>query len=217
MTKRLFDIVFAFVCLMLFFPLGVMIALILKFTGEGEVFYIHERVGKDGKIFGLIKFATMLKNSPNLGTGDVTVANDSRVLSFGRFLRKTKLNEVPQLMNVLKGDISIVGPRPLAPKSFIFYPKEIQDEIIQMTPGLTGIGSIVFRNEEVMIGLSGKNHIDCYKEDIAPYKGRLEMWYRNSKSFWLDLKLIFLTGWVVFFPNSRIYSKILKGLPEKEY
>ncbi len=216
MMKRLFDIFFSFVALFLFLPFGLTIALILKFTGEGEIFYTHDRVGKGGRIFGLIKFATMLKNSPNLGSGDITIGNDPRVLPFGHFLRRTKLNEVPQLINVLKGDISIVGPRPLAVRSFNYYSEKIQKEIIKMMPGLTGIGSIVFRNEESIIEQSKKKYMDCYKEDIAPYKGALEIWYLNNQSFWLDLELVFLTVWVVFFSTSRIYINVLKGLPEPD-
>jgi lipopolysaccharide/colanic/teichoic acid biosynthesis glycosyltransferase len=213
--KRLFDIICSSIALLLFLPLGLVIALILKFTGEGEIFFTHNRVGKDSKIFGLIKFASMLKDSPNLLTGDITVGSDPRVLPFGKFLRKTKLNEVAQILNILKGDISIVGPRPLTPKNFAFYPEEIQKEIIKMTPGLTGVGSIVFRDEESIISNSKKTYIDCYREDIAPYKGRLEIWYMNNRSFWLDLKLIFLTAWVIFFPQSKIYEKVLKGLPDR--
>jgi lipopolysaccharide/colanic/teichoic acid biosynthesis glycosyltransferase len=93
------------------------LALLLKLTGEGEVFYIQPRTGKGGKPFGLIKLATMLKDSPNLPGGEVTLANDPRVLPLGRFLRKTKLNELPQLWNIFKGEMSFVGPRPLVPAS----------------------------------------------------------------------------------------------------
>jgi lipopolysaccharide/colanic/teichoic acid biosynthesis glycosyltransferase len=117
---RIFDIVLSFIALIVFLPFGLILAVLLRFTGEGEVFYIQERVGKGGRCFGLLKFATMLKNSPSIGAGDVTVKNDLRVLPVGHFLRKTKLNEVPQLINIIVGDMSVVGPRPQTLKNFDF-------------------------------------------------------------------------------------------------
>src|SRR5690606_21086740 len=116
--QRFFDIVLASAALLVLAPLLLPITLILRFTGEGEVFYVQQRVGKNREFFGLYKFATMLKNSPNMSTGTVTVKDDPRVLPVGRFLRKTKLNELPQLFNVLKGDMSIIGPRPQTRRCF---------------------------------------------------------------------------------------------------
>ncbi len=213
--KRFIDIVLSGLALIILSPLLIPIAIILKLTGEGEIFYIQPRVGKAGQLFGLIKFATMLKDSPNLPGGDVTLANDPRVLPVGRFLRKTKINELPQLWNILKGDMSIVGPRPLTPRNFEFYSKKIQEKVITMPPGLTGIGSIVFRDEESIIASSPKTATLCYQEDIAPFKGELELWYKNNQSFWLDLLLMLLTAWVVIAPGSRFYENYLKGLPER--
>lgn len=148
--KRTFDILVSSVSLTIFLPFGLLIILILRFTGEGEIFYPQARVGQNGKRFGLLKFATMLKDSPNIGPGDITVKDDPRVLPFGQFLRKTKLNEVPQLINILKGDMSIVGPRPQTPKYFALFPDHVQREIITLKPGLTGAGSIVFRDEDIL-------------------------------------------------------------------
>ena len=214
--KRLLDIVISLIAILLFLPFGLMIAVILRLTGEGEVFYVQPRVGKDGRFFGLIKFVTMLKDSPNIGTKTVTVRNDPRVLPFGRLLRKAKLNEVPQLLNVLKGDMSIVGPRPLTPETFAYFPPDIQEQVIKVKPGLTGIGSIVFRDEESIVAMSKKSIIDCYREDVAPYKGELELWYIENKSLWLDLKLIFLTALVVINPHNMLYRKVVPDLPQKE-
>ena len=211
--KQSLDITISLILLLLFLPFGLVIAAILRFTGEGEVFYVQRRVGKDGKTFGLIKFATMLKDSPNMGPGTITLKNDPRVLPFGRLLRKTKLNEVPQLLNVLKGEMSMVGPRPLTPQTFGYYPADVQERIVKVRPGLTGVGSIVFRNEESIIARSTKPAIDCYKEDIAPYKGQLEAWYRANRSMWLDLKLIFLTATVVIVPNNMFYNRFQRALP----
>jgi lipopolysaccharide/colanic/teichoic acid biosynthesis glycosyltransferase len=215
MAKRLFDIILSLIGLLLFLPFGLIIAIILKFTGEGEVFYIQPRVGRGGKLFGVLKFATMPKNSPNMGAGLFTLKDDPRVFRFGKFLRKTKLNEVPQLINVLKGEMSIVGPRPQVPAHFDVFPEHVKKELIKVRPGITGIGSIVFRNEETILHNSGKSYEECYKNDIAPYKGELELWYIKNSSLRLDCLLIFLTIWVVFFPNSKIYKKVLKGLSEK--
>jgi len=212
-VKRFLDIVVSLVALAFFLPFGLIISAILKCTGEGEIFYIHPRIGQNGKPFGLIKFATMLKDSPNLGTGAITVKNDPRVLPFGKFLRKSKLNEVPQFLNVLKGDMSIVGPRPLAPQTFEYYPPDVQRQIVNAKPGLTGIGSIVFRDEESVLASSAKSSVDCYKEDIAPYKGRLELWYIENRNMRLDLKLILLTVIVVIAPQNLLYKKLLWDLP----
>lgn len=217
MLKRLLDIALSAITLLLFLPLGIPIALLLRLTGEGEVFYAQPRIGKGRKMFGLLKFATMLKDSPNMGTGTVTVQNDPRVLPAGKFLRKTKLNEVPQLLNVLKGDMSIVGPRPLTEQTFGYYPPEVQEKIIQLQPGLTGIGSIVFRDEESILAKSNLEPLDCYREVISPYKGQLEMWYFEHHSLWVDLKLIFLTALVILAPSANLHGKILKALPPRPF
>lgn len=215
MIKRVMDIFLSGLAIIFLFPLFPPIALLLKLTGEGEIFYIQPRVGKDGQVFGLIKFATMLKDSPNLSGGDVTLANDPRVLPMGRILRKTKINELPQLWNILKGDISIVGPRPLTPTSFAKYPVDIQEEIKTLQPGLTGIGSIVFRDEETITASSKKPPLEFYREDILPYKGQLEVWYKEHRNLWIDIKLIFITAVALILPNSRFYEKTLKGLPQR--
>ena len=214
MLKRTFDLISSGILTIILSPLLIPLAIILKLTGEGKIFYIQQRVGQGGKNFGLLKFATMLENSPNMSGGDVTMGNDPRVLPVGRFLRKTKINELPQLLNIVLGDISVVGPRPLTPRTFGFYPKDIQKEIKDLKPGLTGIGSIVLRDEESILAKSPKPHLQCYEEDIAPYKGKLEVWYKQNKSFALDLTLIFLTIWVIFFPKSTLYEKWFKDLPE---
>jgi len=213
--KRFFDIISSAAAISILFPLLLPVMIILRFTGEGYIFYSQKRVGKGGGVFDLLKFATMLKDSPNMAGGDITTGRDPRVLPLGRFLRKTKINELPQLFNIFKGDISVVGPRPLTPKNFDYYNEEVKEAISSLKPGLTGIGSIVFRDEESILANSAKAPIDCYREDISPYKGQLEIWYRNNQSFITDMKLIFLTAWVIVFPESRLYEKILKGLPER--
>jgi len=210
---RLLDIFFSLIALFIFFPFGIFIVLILRFTGEGEIFYIQDRIGKNGRHFGLLKFATMLKNSPSIGAGDITVKNDSRVLPVGRFLRKTKINEVPQLVNILIGDMSVVGPRPQTPKNFEYFPPEGKEVILSMRPGLTGIGSIVFRDEETIVVNSGKNIEACFYEIIGPYKAKLEAWYRERQNIVTYFLLIIITAWVIVCPKSEIYRRIWPSLP----
>lgn len=197
-----------------FLPIGLVLALILRCTGEGEVFYRQNRVGKNGKTFGVLKFATMLKDSPNLGTGTITKKGDPRVLPVGQFLRKTKLNEVPQLWNIFVGDMSVVGPRPLTKETRDYIPEAILDEIQDVQPGLTGIGSIIFRDEENIIHESGEDYHAFYKREIAPYKGEVELWYKRNRSFLLDMKIIFATAWVVVFPGSKIVDQFFPSLPK---
>jgi lipopolysaccharide/colanic/teichoic acid biosynthesis glycosyltransferase len=210
---RIVDIFLSLIALIVFFPFGLIIAFILKCTGEGEVFYIQKRVGKGGRDFGLIKFATMLKNSSSIGAGDVTIKNDPRVLPFGHFLRKTKLNEMPQLVNILIGNMSVVGPRPQTPKNFDYFPLEGKQTILLMRPGLTGIGSIVFRDEETIVFQSGKSVEDCYRQVIGPYKAELEAWYYERQNAITYFLLIALTAWVIIRPRSEIYRRIWPSLP----
>lgn len=216
--KRILDITVSLISLLILTPLLVPIILILRITAEGEVFYFQERIGINNSKFQIWKFATMLKNSMNIGTGSITLKNDPRVTNFGFFLRKTKINELPQLINILKGDISLVGPRPLVSKTFEAYSKDIQEKIYNVKPGLTGIGSIIFRDEEkILSSIKNQDPHIFYKRVIAPYKGNLEMWYQVNRSFFLDLKLIFITAWVILFSKSRLYEKWLKGLPPRDF
>jgi len=160
-----------------------------------------------------LKFATMLKDSPNIGTGTITTRDDPRVLPFGKFLRSTKINELPQLLNILKGDMSVIGPRPQTQRCFDAFPARSQVEIVKVRPGLSGVGSIVFRGEEEMMA-DAEDADRLYDEVIMPYKGRLEEWYVANQSVRLYFLLIFLTVWVVVFPRSGLHWRVLKGLPE---
>jgi lipopolysaccharide/colanic/teichoic acid biosynthesis glycosyltransferase len=211
--QRFFDVFFSGLALLVLFPVLVPVAIILKFSGEGEVFYIQQRVGRDRKIFGLLKFATMLKNSPNIGTGTVTVKNDPRVLPLGHFLRKTKINELPQLLNILFGDMSVVGPRPQTLRCFEAFPTDVQNQIIKVRPGLSGIGSIIFRDEESLLH-NAKDPLSYYDNLIAPYKGELEKWFINNQSLTNYFLIIFMTVWVVLFSKSRIVWKVFPSLPK---
>jgi lipopolysaccharide/colanic/teichoic acid biosynthesis glycosyltransferase len=187
-------------------PILLVVIAILKVTGEREAFYFQERVGFLGKIIYVTKFVTMVKNAPNMGTQDITLKNDPRVLPIGKFLRKSKLNEVPQLWDVFVGTISLVGWRPLMPKGFADYPKWVQEKIVNVKPGLTGIGSLVFRDEEAIIARAqeeGRDLRQCYREDIMPFKGELESWYVDHASLWTDLKIVLATAIAVLRPQWR--------------
>lgn len=214
MTKRILDILISFSAILIVSPILIVVIIILKFTGEGEVFYLQKRVGKNGKEFGLIKFATMIKNSPKIGAGEITLPNDPRVLPVGKFLRKTKINELPQILNILNGQMSIVGPRPMVPNTFFKYPEMDKKIIMKIKPGLTGIGSIIFRDEESY--LENKNNaMKFYDEEIIPYKSSLEVWFTNNDSIKNYFLVIFVTAWIIIFPKSKITDIVFKGLPKK--
>lgn len=209
---RAIDAILAGASIVLLAPIWLIVIPILRFTGEGEVFYRQPRVGKDGRTFELLKFATMLKNSPNMASGDLTLHNDPRVLPVGRVLRKTKINELPQLINVWRGDMSIVGPRPQTPRIFALYPEHIREELVQMRPGLSGVGPIIFRGEESMLEGS-EDPQELYSRVIMPYKGEVERWYLHRRSLGTYFVVIFVTIWVVLFPKSRIAWRVFRGLP----
>ena len=212
MVIRLLDILFSALALILLLPLFIPVALILKFTGEGEIFFSQKRVGKGGKLFNLLKFATMLKNSASIGSGTVTLKNDPRVLPFGKFLRKTKINELPQLINILVGDMSVVGPRPQTPRCFEVFPKNLQPIISSIRPGLSGLGPVVFRDEENILSEDSKS-ADFYDQTIAPYKGEVEAYYIKVIGIFSYFKIIFLTLWVVLFPKSGAVWKVFANIP----
>ena len=214
-SKRFFDILISLICILLLLPIFTLIIIILRFSAEGEIFYLQERLGYRNKSFKIIKFATMLKNSENIGTGTITLRNDFRVTKPGKFLRITKINELPQIINILKGDISFVGPRPLMKKTFDDYPLDVKRMIYDSKPGLTGIGSIFFRDEESVLSSVDKEKVqNYYKNIVAPYKGQLEKWYYHNRSVLTDLKLLFITAWVVLFPKSKIVRFFFKNLPD---
>ena len=168
--KRFFDFIFSLIALIILSPILLPIIILLKLTGEHEVFFFQKRIGFANKEFNIWKFATMQKNSPGIGTGEITLRNDPRVTKVGKFLRITKINELPQIINVLKGDMSFVGARPLMKKSFDLYTEEIKAVVYNTRPGITGIGSVIFRDEEKIISDS-KDIQQAYRQ-IFEYKGR---------------------------------------------
>jgi len=214
--QRLFDILFSSIALAFLSPLIIPIILLLRFTGEGEIFYTQDRIGKNGSIFALYKFATMLKNSPNLGTGTITMKNDPRILPYGKFLRKSKINELPQLLNILKGDMSIIGPRPLTDQTFSAYCKDTQKVIKKVRPGLSGVQQVVIRDEEGLMHGNAAS-VDFYGRVLAPYKGKLEVWFVKNKNLNIYFLCIFITVWVILLPKSSIVWKVFKNLPSPPY
>jgi lipopolysaccharide/colanic/teichoic acid biosynthesis glycosyltransferase len=220
LLKRTFDILTSGIAIVILSPLLIPVIIGLKLTGEGYVFYKQERVGYKNKEFLIWKFATMLKDSANMAGGIMTTNKDPRITPMGGVLRKSKINELPQLFNIFFGYMSIVGPRPVMKVSFQSYPDKVQNVIYNVKPGLTGIGSIIFRDEEKLITDVKNNGGDVwefYKGKIYPFKGELEIWYQNHNSFILDMKLILLTAWVIFNPKSKIYEKVFKDLPKRKF
>lgn len=210
---RVFDVVLTTLGLAFLFPFLIIISLILKLSGEGEIFYKQTRIGRSGKPFSIYKFATMVKDSPMIGSGELTEYNDPRVLPVGKFLRKSKLNELPQLFNVFTGDMSLIGPRPQTLRYFNLFSQKSRELISQVRPGVTGIGSLLFRDEEEIFRKS-EDAILLDDTVITPYKGELEEWYSLNQSFYLYLKILFLTIFAVVFPRYIQPENYFDGLPE---
>lgn len=209
---RLLDVVLSMIAIAILSPILLPIIFLLKVTGEGEVFYRQERIGKNQKPFQLLKFATMLKNSPSMAGGTITIAGDPRILPLGRILRKTKINELPQLLNVLIGDMSLIGPRPMVKNNFDYYDEKDKETIASVRPGLSGIGSIIFRDEETILGKIA-NREEFYRLSIAPYKAELEKWFVSNYSTRVYLLLIISTIFVVIKPNTKFVFRIFSTVP----
>lgn len=190
MTKRLFDICSASIGLLLFSPLFVFIAITIITGGKGGIFFVQERVGKNGKVFRLFKFRTMQPGSE--AKGQITVGgHDSRITSIGHILRKYKLDELPQLFNVLKGEMSVVGPRPEVSQYVALYNHK-QQHVLSVLPGLTDYASIAYVNENEVLGAS-QNPEQTYISDVMPHKLELNLKYITDADFGTDLQVIVRT------------------------
>lgn len=187
--KRLFDIVASFCGIVILFPLIVIVSILIKLTSKGPVLFKQVRVTKNGRLFKIYKFRTMRENSE--GNKQITVGNDSRITGVGHILRKTKLDELPQLFNVLKGEMSLVGPRPEVPKYVELYTEE-QREILKVSVGITDYASIYFSNESELLG-EAENPEEFYIKKIMPYKIELNKKYIKEIGIVTDIKLIILT------------------------
>lgn len=187
-VKFMFDRVLASIMFLVLLPVFVIISVIIKLDSKGEIFFLQERVGKDKKLFKIYKFRTMVPNAINMGLGVYTEENDPRITAIGRFLRKTSLDELPQLINIIIGDMSIIGPRPT-----LLYQVEQYDEIqmrrLRVRPGVTGWAQV-----------NGRNSISW------PERIKLDVWYVENWSLWLDLKILYRTFSVIF-NKDGIYGK----------
>lgn len=202
MTKRLMDVVFSLVGLLVLSPLMLLIAVLMKQSSPGPVLYAGTRIGRFGKPFRLFKFRTMVVNADKIG-GPSTADDDPRVTRVGRVLRRYKLDEIPQLINVLKGEMSFVGPRPEVASEVETYSPE-QRRLLEVLPGITDWASMRFHNEGEILKGSVDPH-ETYREKIRPEKIRLGLEYVQRRSFWVDMQI--LTGTVGLLVKTRAKSQ----------
>lgn len=188
-AKRMFDLFCSILGVLLLLPLILVISIIIKCTSKGPVLFKQVRITKNGKRFKIYKFRTMRENSE--GNKQITVGNDNRITTIGHFLRKTKVDELPQLFNVIKGEMSLVGPRPEVPKYVELYTEE-QKKILTVPAGITDYASIYFSNESELLGRA-KDPEKYYIEKIMPYKIGLNKKYINNMGLFTDIKIILLT------------------------
>jgi lipopolysaccharide/colanic/teichoic acid biosynthesis glycosyltransferase len=186
--KRLFDIAASGVGLILLSPVLVVIALLVKLDSSGSVFFRQERVGRNGRVFRIYKFRTMRSETSDKGA-QLTVSDDPRITRIGTTLRHYKLDELPQLINVLVGEMSLVGPRPEVPRYVAAWEDRIKSIVLSVRPGLTALASIEFRNESALLAAS-EDPERKYLDEIAPAKNKLAVLYVQNWSFWLDIKII---------------------------
>ena len=194
MIKRLFDVVAAVAGLLVLSPLFALVALAIKLTSPGPVFFRQERVGRDFRPFRIYKFRTMVVDAPKLG-GQITAGRDPRITSIGHLLRKTKLDELPQLLNVLSGEMSLVGPRPEVPKYVEMFRPQFA-EVLSVRPGITDLASVKYRDENEILGQADDPEA-AYVNQVLPDKLALATEYVRRASFWFDVRLIFATFWKV--------------------
>jgi len=191
MIKRLFDIFFSLFGLAIVLPIIILVAVAIRLDSSGPVFYKSKRMGKNGKAFSFYKFRTMVVNADKIG-GPSTSADDARITKVGKFLRKYKLDEIPQFINILKGNMSFVGPRPEVVSEFELYDPKVKEAILSVKPGLTDLASIAGLHEEEILAGAEDPH-QAYREKIQPQKIKLQLEYIQKQSFWLDIKILLKT------------------------
>ena len=212
--QRALDILISALLLIICLPICLIVVVVLRLTGEGEVFYTQNRIGIHKNKFKILKFATMLKDSGNMPGGDITSKNDCRILPLGKFLRISKINELPQLYNVLKGDMSIVGPRPLTANNFEMYSEESKEILSKTRPGITSVAALYFRNEEVLISDTADRSVEeIYRTEIVPYKEILELWYMNNIGLKCYFKILLATFIIVISRNTKLLRYFFDDLP----
>jgi len=196
LVKRAFDLVVSACALVLLSPVMVLVGLGVRLDSPGPALFRHRRVGRHGREFNVLKFRTMV-HRPDSGGPQVTKATDARITRVGAFLRRTKLDELPQLFNVLAGDMSLVGPRPEVARYVAMYPDPVRREVLALLPGITDLASIEFRDEQELLAAVADPEA-TYIHEILPRKLDLYVQYARQQSLWLDLKIIFLTISAVF-------------------
>lgn len=195
MLKRFFDLSTSAIAIALIWPILLLISIWIKLDSSGPVFFRQERVGRHGKTFRIFKFRTMTVDAEKKGL-QLTVGGDNRVTRAGKILRKTKLDELPQLFDVLIGNMSIVGPRPEVPKYIDQYPASIRKQVLSVRPGITDRASIEFRNENEILSNSADPE-KSYINEILPIKQKYYIEYVNKNSFLGDLKIIWETVFAI--------------------
>ena len=188
MAKRLFDIAFALLALLLLGPLLLVVALWVRLDSPGPVFFRQQRVGRGGQLFDIVKFRTMRTGAEAMGP-QITVGQDTRITRAGAWLRRSKVDELPQFINVLRGDMSVVGPRPEVPRYVAQYPADVRQAVLSVRPGITDLASIEFREESALLARS-QDPERTYVEQILPAKLRHAQQYVRTHSLWLDLRII---------------------------
>jgi len=191
MFKRLFDIIFSLIGLIASFPFLLLFSILIKLESPGSAFYMGERMGKGGKVFRMFKFRSMVSSADKIG-GPSTSADDPRLLKIGKFLRRYQFDELPQFINILKGDMSFVGPRPEVPSEVETYDKETKEMILSVKPGLTDLATLEDVHEEEALR-GAKDPHEAYRRLIQPGKLKLAKEYVKTHSFWLDIKIILRT------------------------
>ena len=210
-TKRIFDLVLLLVSLLILSPFLALAALFIKMESKGPILYRQLRVGLNEKPFYIYKFRTMVVGADREGL-QVTSASDPRLTRVGRLLRKLKLDEMPQLLNVLKGEMSLVGPRPEVPKYVKLYTDE-QKKILTVKPGMTDPATVYFRNEEELLAQADDKE-SFYVNEVMPVKMRLYLRYIENRSLLYDIKLIFLEILALILPQAifrRLFSRQIEG------
>ena len=201
MAKRLFDIAFAALALLLLGPLLLAVALWVRLDSPGPVFFRQQRVGQGGRLFAIYKFRTMGPDAEAAGP-QITVGQDARITCAGVWLRRSKLDELPQFLNVLRGDMSVVGPRPEVPRYVALYPADVRASVLSVRPGITDLASIEYRDESALLARSSDPE-RTYVEQILPAKLRHAQRYVQTRSLWLDMRIIARTVLAVLGPHAR--------------
>ena len=207
MPTRVFDFVAALIGLIVLSPYYLVVSVLVKLDSAGPIFYGGRRIGQGGRVFTMYKFRSMVTDAEKRGPA-VTYDQDPRITRVGRLLRNARLDEFPQLWNVLKGDMSLVGPRPESQYYYDRYTPE-QKQIFKVKPGMTGVTQIKFRHEEDLLTDPATLDRD-YLEKVLPPKVALDMWYIAHQSLWLDITLIFQTLWVLL--KDRFFKPALPSI-----